>query len=181
MNETRCLQAGPLDPQRRFCCTVIGLLIRLSFGGHVKKVLPPGWEDMFPAHDSAVSPPAIEDSSPAALEQPYEDIMLWIREKLPAAEMLTRLRALIEADDDNSAAVILERFTHCLLFAAQKTPFHTITLIARYKPLFQELCLQVRTSCTCSSRNSASVSVQLSSTANVNHEQGPIPANSFHN
>lgn len=143
------MQGGPLAGQRRFCTSVLSQLTGLSYLSFVHTLVPqdePAWKELLPESDQPVPPPAdtSDGAPPDALAEPYSDILAWLKQKLPSGEMLQQLHNSVMAEGGRSAEDALRCFTHTLLDRGKVTPFHTITLLDRYRDLYSELSREVR-------------------------------------
>lgn len=142
----RVLSASRLNVQRRFCSLTLAKMIRLCANlAYIQQhVLPQDdrWLALIPPSDQPTAPPP-DPGNPGGLVQPYEDIMQGIMEKIPDESMEQKLRQCAEESEGGMRAV-LGYFARTLLFRARMSPFHTETLLNRYRDTLMNVIAAVR-------------------------------------
>jgi MIF4G like len=139
------MQAPPIDAQRRFCSLTLAKMIRLCANlAYVQQHVIPSddrWLSLIPASDQPTAPPP-NSAVPGTLQEPYEDFMNGLVAKLSDAAM-EELVLDQAASVAGGAAAVLHAFMHALLFRAKMSPYHTETLLSRYRSTLEKLIAEV--------------------------------------
>lgn len=137
----RVLDASPLNAQRRFCSLTLAKMIRLCANlAYIQQhILPQDdrWLSLIPPSDQPTAPPP-DPGNPGGLLQPYEDIMQGLMEKISDESMEEQLRLCAE-QSEGSLRGVLGYFMRTLLFRARMSPFHTETLLNRYRETLKNI------------------------------------------
>lgn len=141
----RVLDASPLNMQRRFCSLTLAKMIRLCANlAYIQQhILPQDdrWLSLIPPSDQPTAPPP-DPGNAGGLVQPYEEIMQGLMEKIPDESMEAKLRKCA-TEAEGGLRAVLGFFVRTLLFRARMSPFHTETLLNRYRETLQNIILAV--------------------------------------
>jgi nuclear cap-binding protein subunit 1 len=141
----RVLDASPLNMHRRFCSLTLAKMTRLCANlAYIQQhILPQDdrWLALIPPSDQPTAPPPDPDN-PGGLVQPYESIMQSLMAKISDQEMEDQLRKCAEECEGGLRAV-LGYFMRTLLIRASLSPFHTETLLGRYRTTLKNLIAAV--------------------------------------